>query len=992
MIHSGYSFGAAVGHLPNVIARLKAIGWDHAPVADRCSTFAFTRWTKLAVENGMRPVYGVELAVTAALGVEKPPIDWWTFLAIDSLMPLHALIDLATSQSVKRTAMLSYAQAHAAQGVIKIAGHTCLLQHVNKDDPNFYLGLTPATSRGLLNAALRQDIRLCAASCNAYPNEEDKELYRITLTKFRKEKSFTADVQTYPQHILSDDEWRTACRLVPIATQDEAIATRQRVLSGCNATLTKATMLVPEKPESLRIMCERGAARLECDLTNEIYAKRLDRELEMISEKKFEDYFYIIADLVEFAKRHMVVGPARGSSAGSLVCYLLGITAIDPIPYGLLFERFLDITRTDLPDIDIDFSDARRQLVFDYAERKYGHDRVARLGTVGMFQPKSALKQAAIALRVPQFMLDKVFDSLLLRSSGDTRANQQIEDTFKDTEAGRTLIKAYPEIMIAARMEDHPNNASQHAAGIVLTQEPVKNYVAVDARTKAAMCDKKDAAALNLLKIDALGLTQLSVFERCLELIGQSGKSVDQWLEKIPLDDQEAFDVLNKGHFAGVFQFMGITLQALTKQIKVEHLNDIVAITALARPGPMATGGSGTWARRRAGLEGVTYPHPLLEPYLRETLGVVVYQETVMQIGREIGDLSWKEVTALRKAMSQSLGQEYFDQFGNKWKVNAIKKGIPDDIANKFWFDMCAFGSWGFNKSHAVAYGLVSYWCCWLKAHYPVEFAAATLDAETSKGGDIRIARQIQVLRELKEEGVDYIPVDKDHSIDKWMPIERNGKRLLLGPLTNIRGIAEKGVEEIIQWRKGTGKGISHALEAKLNAGETDIDTLTPIMARLEELYPDGLEAANIVSKPTPIKGVRPNGEWQEVMIIGVLRKMNRRDENEHVNVERRGYRVKGPDTSLLMFFRDDTDEMFVKITRYKFPHMGEQILERGRVGKAIYAIKGAVSPDFRGLYPKQIKYLGDMKEDFGVERGGRTQERSSDSNTGIDQGLQAAE
>jgi DNA-directed DNA polymerase III PolC len=991
MIHSGYSFRAAVGHLPQIINRLKTIGWQTAPIADRCSTFGFARWTKLAVEHGLRPVYGVELGVTPSVAEEKSPVDFWTFLAIDSLVPLHELIELATTVAEKRSPRLTYAQAHAATGLIKISGHKCLLDYVNKDDANFYLGLTPATSKGLLTSALRLGLRPCAASCNAYPTPEDREFYRITLTKFNKTKgrAFTPDVQTYPQHILSDDEWRAACHVANMANMaDVAIDTRQRVLSGCKAELPKATLLKPPHPATLREMCEAGAKVLQCDLTDPVYAARMDRELKMIEEKNFADYFYIIADMVAYAKRHMIVGPARGSSAGSLVCYLLGITAIDPIPYGLLFERFLDITRTDLPDIDIDFSDERRKDVFEYAEKKYGEERVARLGTVGMFQPRSALKQAAINLRVPQRMLEKVFDSLLLRSSGDTRANQQIEDTLRDTPAGKELITEYPEIVVAAKMEDHPNNPSQHAAGIVLTQDAVKNYVAVDARTKSAMCDKFDAKELNLLKIDALGLTQLSVFERCLQLIGQQDKSIGRFLENIPLDDEAAFAVLNQGHFAGVFQFMGITLQSLTKQIKVESLNDIIAITALARPGPMATGGSGTWSRRRSGNEQVTYPHPLLEPYLRETLGVVVYQETVMQIGREIGDLSWKEVTALRKAMSQSLGQEYFDQFGDKWKAAAIKKGIPKEVANKFWFDMCAFGSWGFNKSHAVAYGLVSYWCCWLKAHHPLEFAAASLDSE-SKGGDIRVARQIQMLRELRDEGVDYIPVDRDHSTDKWMPITRNGKKLLLGPLSNIDGIGPKAVEEIIQVRQRgyTNGELGTAIKKKLDAGKTTIDTLEPIATRLRELYPDGLETANIVSRPQPIKNVQPDGGWQRnVFIIGVLRKMNLRDENEHVNVEKRGYRYEDGDTnSLLMFFKDDTDEMYVKITRKKFELMGREIFERGRVGKAIYAIKGYVSPDFRGLYPERIKYLGDMKEGVTTDRPGGTGSGVT-NNTGLEQ------
>lgn len=997
MIHSGYSFRAAFGHLPQVIARLKAIGWTTAPIADRCSTFAFTRWTKLASENGLRPIYGVELGVTPSLNMEKPIIDWWTFLAIDSLVPLHELIDLATSQAKKGLPMITYAQAHDATGLIKITGHTLLLNRLQRC-PNTYLGITPATPRGLIRQALEQGVPPIWASCNAYPESNDKELYRITLTKFKKGQSYSADTQTYPQHILSDSEWRDACAYsAPTAVQDEALATRERIFTICTAELAKATMLVPKKPKTLRSMCEEGAKTLGIDLNDPIYKARLDHELAMIEEKKFEDYFYIIADLVAYAKQRMVVGPARGSSAGSLACYLLGITAIDPIPYGLLFERFLDVTRTDLPDIDIDFSDTRRQEVFDYAEHKYGPDRVARLGTVGMFQPRSALKQAAIALRVPQFMIDKVMDSLLLRSSGDTRANQQIEDTFKDTDAGRALIKDYPEMAIAAKMEDHPNNASQHAAGIVLTQEPVRNYVAVDARTKAAMCDKKDAAALNLLKIDALGLTQLSIFERCLQLIGKQDRSADRFLENIPLDDPAAFDVLNRGHFAGVFQFMGVTLQALTKQIKVESLNDIIAITALARPGPMATGGSGTWARRRAGQEKISYPHPILEPYLRETLGVVVYQEQVMQIGREIGELSWREVTALRKAMSQSLGQEYFDQFGNKWKASAVQKGIPQDVANKFWFDMCAFGSWGFNKSHAVSYGLVSYWCCWFKAHHPVEFAAATLDAETNKGSEVRVARQIQVLRELEQEGVGYIPLDKDESIDKWIPVERNGKRMLLGPLSNIRGIGERGVEEIMAWRQNnTSKQISHVLQTKLDEGKTEIDTLTPINKRLEEIYPNGLKEKNIVSKPVPIEKALPADHDGEIVVIGVLRKLNVRDENEHVNVEKRGYKVKGPTTSLIMHLQDDTGRIICKINRYDYQSLGLNIVERGRVDKAIYAMKGSFwkkVPDMKMLFIKHVRYLGDMTVSIGTDqRGGSTQERSADSNTGIDQGLQAAE
>jgi DNA polymerase-3 subunit alpha len=266
-------------------------------------------------------------------------------------------------------------------------------------------------------------------------------------------------------------------------------------------------------------------------------------------------------------------------------------------------------------------------------------------------------------------------------------------------------------------MENHPSSAGQHAAGVVVTQEPIAEFVAVNFKTGGAMCDKKDAEDLNLLKIDALGLTQLSVFERTLELIGIPSRN--GFLETIPLDDAAAFEVLNRGHFAGIFQFTGSTVKSLTKEITIDHIEDMIAITALARPGPIGSGGAEQWVRRRNGVDKVTYPHELFRPHVEMTLGIVLYQEQVMQIGRDIGDLSWEDVNALRRAMSKSLGKEFFDKYGDRWKASAIAKGIPASILDGVWDDLCNYGAMAFNRSHSVAYGLVSYWCCWLKAHHP---------------------------------------------------------------------------------------------------------------------------------------------------------------------------------------------------------------------------------------------------------------------------------
>jgi DNA polymerase III alpha subunit len=508
----------------------------------------------------------------------------------------------------------------------------------------------------------------------------------------------------------------------------------------------------------------------------------------------------------------------------------------------------------------------------------------------------------------------------------------------------------FPEMRIAARLEGHPSGSSQHAAGLLLTESPIADHVAIDWRTKAAMCDKYDAEALNLLKIDALGLTQLSIFERTLELIGVPPRS--GWLEKLPIDDPRAFGVLNDGRFAGIFQFNGPALQSLTKQITVERLDDIVSITALARPGPMANGGANMWVKRRVGVAAVEYDHAIMEPFLSDTLGIVMYQEQVLRIGREIGDLSWADVTQLRKAMSKSLGEEYFDRWGDPWKEGVQKRGMSKETADRVWKSLCGFGSWAFNKSHAVAYGLVSYYCCYLKAYYPEEFAAATLDAESDP------QRQIQFLREMKQEGIDYVDVDPDHSTDRWSIAHKGNQTILVGPLTAIKGIGPAAVHEIMTARK-RGEALRPNIAKKLRDAKTELSTLYPVQAAIDRLIPDPL-AFGIVSPLRKLKECQC-GIDGSVVTIAVAVRIAPRDENDAANVAKRGRKLAGPTQALNMFIRDDTDEIFAKIDRWKYEDIGRPIAERGRPGKSIYLIKGRVPPGFRMISIDKIKYVGEL-------------------------------
>ena len=335
-IRTGYSFRTAAGKIEEVMDRLVAIGAPCAPISDTASTFGFVKWRKLAEKKGLQPVYGVELAVTASVNEKKPIVDYWSFFAKDSLIPLHDLLEKATQQ-FRYTPLLTYEQAMAAEGVTILTGHRPLLDKM-APRPDLFFSLAPSTMPGMVKRAVEAGYQFISASDNRYPNEGDMALYEVICGR-------NASTQSYPQHILSPDEWRAAVRRAPEAVIAAAAANGAAFPGWHRATIQKGSLVVPEKPMSLEAMCRAGAEKLGVDLTDPVYAARLERELELIALKKFEDYFYIVGDLVRWARQRMVVGPARGSSCGSLVCYLLEITTIDPIPFDLLFERFIDINR-----------------------------------------------------------------------------------------------------------------------------------------------------------------------------------------------------------------------------------------------------------------------------------------------------------------------------------------------------------------------------------------------------------------------------------------------------------------------------------------------------------------------------------------------------------------------------------------------------------------------------------------------------------------------
>lgn len=961
-LRTGFSFRTAVGKVPEVMALLHEQGWTHAPISDRASTFGFCQWRKEAKKYGLKPVYGVELGVTPSVNAKKPVIDYWSFFATDNLRALNDLVAMATNQ-FRYEPLLTYEQALMAidAGLIVIAGHRPSFEKLQElvvevrtgklQYPALYkkpfFPLAPSTAKGAIRQARRLKLPFILSNDNRFPTPAHFNLYETICGR-------GASVQTYPQFIMDEEclfNYAHHDLEVTFEEAQEALLNLHQSLDKCTAEMVQGSLLTPEKPETLRAMCLTGADRLGVEMTEE-YQARLDRELALIEEKDFENYFYIIADAVSWARSRMLVGPARGSSCGSLVCYLLGITTVDPIPYNLIFERFIDVNRNDLPDIDIDFADTKRELVFEYMRQKYGADHIARLGTSALYKPRSAINEACAALKIPAWETQAVLDSIVVRSSGDSRAMNAIEDTFNDTKTGQEFVNKYPQVRIAQEMEGHPRHYGQHAAGIVVTERPVVEYVAVDSRNGSAMCDKKDAEELDLLKIDALGLTQLSILQDVLDYLGLP---LDYY-DRLTPNDPMAFDILNRQQYAGIFQFNGLALKSVARQISFDDIEDIISVTALARPGPLASGGTNEWIKRKNRQSTLTYPHPAFEPYLSNSMGIVIYQEQVMEIGRNIGDLSWGDVTALRKAMSKSLGKEYFDQFGDRWKAGAIAKGIDKEILDKVWDDLCAYGAWSFNRSHSVAYGLISYYCCWAKAHHPYEFAAASLthiDKPESK---------ILMLRELHDEGIKYLPVSAEHSTDRWEVAIVDGEKVLVGPLSGIKGFGPKMVQGVLA-SKSRNEPMPQRAAKLLDHPVTDIDTIWPIRDAINRIMPDPRER-NIYTPPTKIIDIIPTDEFQpDIVVFCLIRKIAPRDENELASIAKRNGKVMtGPTMKLNLRVADDTEEMLAMVGRYDYEEIGKTIIDRGGANKSLYALKGSCMPGFKMFIIKRAIYIGELK------------------------------
>jgi DNA polymerase III subunit alpha len=589
-----------------------------------------------------------------------------------------------------------------------------------------------------------------------------------------------------------------------LGTYPEALANTLEIAEKCNVSMEFGRILLPtfdvpeaHTPESyLREQCIAGLKERYGDPLPPEVVERLESELEVINGKGFAAYFLIVSDFVSWAKENGIrVGPGRGSAAGSIISYSLGVTSLDPIANGLLFERFLNPERTEMPDIDIDFDDERRGDVIEYVRGKYGADRVAQIVTFGTMKARAAVRDAGRVLGFPYGIpdriskmiggeLDATIDSSL---AGNAEFNQDYQvnpDTKRIVDAARAI-------------EGITRNEGVHAAGVVICPQPLHELVPVKKDTKGSVITQYDGptvAELGLLKMDFLGLRNLTVIADAVKQIeANHGVVIDP--DDIPLDDPKTFELLQRGDTAGVFQVESAGMRALLKELKPTTYADIVAVLALYRPGPLGSGMVKDFVERKNGKKPVTYYDERLKPILEETYGAIVYQEQVMRIAMTMSGFSAAEADKLRKAMGKKLIDKLVP-LEKHWVEGAEANGYDPRLAAKLWADILPFAEYAFNKSHSAAYGLITMQTAYLKAHYPLEFMAANLTSYQGKTDQI-----VKYVAECNRAGMTVLPPDINSSGCDFTAVP-DGIRF---GLAGIRGVGEGVVDDIVRVREEGG-------------------------------------------------------------------------------------------------------------------------------------------------------------------------------------------
>ncbi|WP_082233604.1 DNA polymerase III subunit alpha [Halobacillus massiliensis] len=810
-LHSGYSLMNSTIQIPALIQQAKKLGFSSLALTDHHVLSGAVLFYKACKEAGIKPLIGM----TADINYRSESFP--VVLLAKNNKGYQSLLDNSTEiQTHKDGLSLENIRTEGLAAVIPVGdtswGSSILNENFERVEDevedwlrtfeDFYIGvkdygmrverpmhksLKQWTKKKGISAVYINDVR--------YLEKEDAESYHCLRAMDEGRVFHEKAVQDNHQFLKSPESMKEYFQEV----WPEVLQTNEQLADSCHVTIPLGRQLLPAYPlpndvnadQYLEKLCRRKIDSKYGSELLKVAEKRLEHELQVISKMGFSDYFLIVWDFIDYARKQGIeAGPGRGSAAGSLVSYLLGITQVDPLKYDLLFERFLNPERISMPDIDIDFPDDRRDEVIEYVARKYGENHVAQICTFGTFATRSVLREVFKAMDIDSD--DVTFILKQIPTAGSRSLKRALQDSEILNDYVRSSEKLKKAFQIAHKLEGLPRHVSTHAAGVVISDKALTNYTPLmegQENVRLTQMAMGDLEAIGLLKMDFLGLRNLTLLRKLKEKINKY-KNSDFKYEALNLDDPVTLQLLRRGQTNGIFQLESQGMRNVLKNLKPTHFEDIVAVNALYRPGPMEY--IPNYINRKHNHEEVEYPHPDLEPILNKTYGVLIYQEQIMQVAQKISGYSLGEADLLRRAVSKKQ-QSVLEKQKEHFIEGARKNGYEMYVAETVFEWIVRFANYGFNRSHAVAYSVISYHLAYVKAHYPALFIAELINS--TMGDHDKLAAYIREAREFN------VRV-KGPSVNKSFAYAIDEQGAIRIGLLSIKGVGFQAVHEIIEERK----------------------------------------------------------------------------------------------------------------------------------------------------------------------------------------------
>lgn len=843
-VHTEYSLLDGCCRIEKLIDRAAEIGQKSLAITDHGVMYGVIDFYKYATKKGIKPIIGCEVYVApdSRFNKQKTPDGAYSHLVLlcknnEGYRNIIKLVSCGFTEGfynkprVDRELLEKYHDGIIAlsaclageipkylmNGQYEKAKQTALWYSQVFGKDNYYLELQDHGIREqqtvnpqIIRISRETGIPLVATNDVHYIKQTDYEAHKVLLciqTGSRVGDDNALEFKTNEFYLKTEEEMAALFAAVP-----EAVSNTEKIAERCNVEFEFGKIKLPKFDigerdhfEYFKEKCMDGMYRIYGKNPDKTITDRLNYELSVINRMGYVDYYLIVADFVNYAKTHGIpVGPGRGSGAASLAAYCIGITGIDPLKYDLYFERFLNPERVSMPDFDIDFCYVNRQKVIDYVISKYGSDHVSQIVTFGTMAARAAVRDVGRAMDIPYAVCDRIA-KLIPQSIGMTISHAlELSGELRELYDNDSQIKEL--IDMALSLEGMPRHASTHAAGVVISDKPVAEYVPLSVNDDAVVTQytMTSLEELGLLKMDFLGLRNLTVIEDTQRYIRRYNPDFD--IEKIPLDDTAAYDMMGKGLTDGVFQFESDGMKNVLRQLGPTSIEDLTAILSLYRPGPMDS--IPKYIHNRHNPQDITYDTPLLKPILDVTYGCIVYQEQVMQVFRALAGYSLGRADIVRRAMAKKKHEvmrrerEFFlygenDENGNVLCTGAIANGVSEEAAKRIFDDMSSFSSYAFNKAHAAAYSFVAYRTAYLKCHYPAEYFAALMTSMMDSATKISL-----YTAECKRNGIRVLPPSVNYSDAGFTP---NGRDIRFG-LMAIKNLGVGLIERLISEREQNGK------------------------------------------------------------------------------------------------------------------------------------------------------------------------------------------